>query len=78
MKIFQYRKVGLSNRAQQKSVMIIVKVNGSFMVCSMKFTFLLLFSSIRLGDRKHLNDVKKHTQDFYKDLPVTIEDIRQK
>ncbi|CAF3804404.1 unnamed protein product [Adineta steineri] len=26
------------------------------------------------GDRKHLNDAKKHVQEFYKDLSITIED----
>ncbi|CAF1338231.1 unnamed protein product [Adineta ricciae] len=30
------------------------------------------------GDRKHVADAKKHVQDFYKDLPVTIEDIDRK
>jgi len=31
-----------------------------------------------LGDRKHLNEAKKNTQDFYKDLPITIEDVHHK
>jgi hypothetical protein len=28
-----------------------------------------------LGDRKHVNDARKHVQDFYKDLLVTIDDV---
>lgn len=44
------------------------------------FFFLICFSILNLilGDRKHLNDVKKYIQDFYKDLLITIEDIPQK
>ncbi|CAF1153031.1 unnamed protein product [Rotaria sordida] len=30
------------------------------------------------GDRKHLNEAKKSIHDFYKDLPITIEDIHEK
>jgi hypothetical protein len=30
------------------------------------------------GDRKHLNDAKKHVQEFYKDLDVTLEDVPQR
>lgn len=33
------------------------------------------FHHLLKGDRKHLNEAKKEAQDFYKDLPVLLEDI---
>jgi hypothetical protein len=55
--------------------MIIVEVNGFFMVRN----FSMFYSRKKkkrfiLGDRKHMNEAKKHVHDFYKDLLVTIDD----
>jgi hypothetical protein len=54
----------------------IAMVNGYFMVSL--FCIFSRMSDCVLGDRKHLNEAKKNAQDFYKDLPVTIEDVHHK
>ena len=52
-------------------------VNGLFTVRSLlshdRHVSLLL-----LGDRKHLNEAKKSIHDYYRDLPVTMEDLHQR
>lgn len=80
MKNFHYQKPGVLNQEQLKLVLIIVEVNGFFMV-SFLFLFIRYNKSLYIyisGDRKHLNDAKKHVQDFYRDLIITIDDIPQK
>jgi hypothetical protein len=54
--------------------MIIVEVNGFFMVRNFSMFYSRKKKRFILGDRKHMNEAKKHVQDFYKDLLVTIDD----